>query len=141
MVELERDGIAVRIHFVLFCRSAIFLTLGCVYLHGKIAKMAALPLPQSQSLPQPASTILICPIVENNYNETNFHSLAEEESKTSYPFGRTDPSRSHTHALSPSLSDPPPQGKCNKWLRLPLLFSPRGCGVKHFVPLCVCVCG
>lgn len=68
-----------------------FLSLRCVYLHSQIGKNGvahsdcAVAVATSSAVDADFAvvavvvdaTILICPIVENNYNETNFHSLAK----------------------------------------------------------------
>lgn len=72
-----------------------FLSLRCVYLHSQIGKNGvahndcAVAVATSSAADADFAvvvvvvvvvvdaTILICPIVENNYNETNFHSLAK----------------------------------------------------------------
>lgn len=68
-----------------------FLSLRCVYLHSQIGKNGvahsdcAVAVAAGSAVDANLAvvavvvdaTILICPIVENNYNETNFHSLAK----------------------------------------------------------------
>lgn len=79
----------------LFRSLRTFLSLRCVYLHSQIGKNGVAHSDCAVAAGSAAdadfavvvlavvvvvvvdATILICPIVENNYNETNFHSLAK----------------------------------------------------------------
>lgn len=99
MVECgERRKVPARgrwhaLHFVLFCRPTISYTWLRLFARENCknggyvsAAVAAAAASASVAVAVAASasvdaTILICPIVENNYNETNFHSLAERKAK------------------------------------------------------------
>lgn len=142
------------LHFVLFCRPTIsytwlrlFARENCKnggYVSVAVAAAASVAVSASASASADA-TILICPIVENNYNETNFHSLAERKAKrhillAGWPF-------SLAHCLRPLLLRPP---SCCLLL-FPLAGENviNGCVYRYFftkglsmvASLRVCVCG